>query len=61
MQTTAIVSPQLWIVFGVFVVGMLARDWGVFNRKAHEIRCREAARWTTGWGSLAVSLSARAR
>ena len=58
MQTTAIVSPQLWIIFGVFVVGMLALDLGVFNRKAHEIRFREAALWTTVWVSLAMIFNA---
>ena len=36
----------LWIVFNVFVLGMLAVDLGVFNRKAHVISIREAARWT---------------
>jgi tellurite resistance protein TerC len=36
----------LWIVFNIFVLGMLAVDLGVFNRKAHIISMREAARWT---------------
>jgi tellurite resistance protein TerC len=36
----------LWIVFNIFVLGMLAVDLGVFNRKAHVISLREAARWT---------------
>src|SRR5690606_14023838 len=30
----------------VFVLGMLAVDLGIFNRKAHVISIREAARWT---------------
>ena len=36
----------LWIVFNIFVLGMLAIDLGVFNRKAHVISIREAGRWT---------------
>jgi tellurite resistance protein TerC len=36
----------LWIVFNVFVLGMLAVDLGVFNRKAHVITVKEALRWT---------------
>src|SRR5688500_1733845 len=36
----------LWIVFNVFVLGMLAVELGVFNRKAHVISVKEALRWT---------------
>jgi tellurite resistance protein TerC len=36
----------LWVVFNVFVLGMLAVDLGVFNRKAHIISVKEASRWT---------------
>jgi tellurite resistance protein TerC len=32
--------------FLIFVLAMLAVDLGVFNRKAHEINIREAARWS---------------
>jgi tellurite resistance protein TerC len=35
-----------WVGFLVFVLVMLAVDLGVFNRKAHEINIREAARWS---------------
>ncbi|MEA2462775.1 MAG: tellurite resistance protein TerC, partial [Acidobacteriota bacterium] len=52
MQTS--VPPYLWIAFGVFVLGMLALDLGVFNRKAHEIRFREAVIWSIVWISLAM-------
>jgi tellurite resistance protein TerC len=53
-----IVSPQLWIVFGVFIVGILALDLGVFNRKAHEIGVREAAIATVIYVSLAMIFNA---
>ena len=44
----------LWGGFTLFVVGMLALDLGVFNRKAHSVSTREAATWTAVWVSLAV-------
>lgn len=36
----------LWIGFIAFVLIMLALDLGVFNRKAHVVRTREALGWT---------------
>ncbi len=42
-----------WLVFNVFVLAMLALDLGVFNRKAHVVRFREAIAWTLVWISLA--------
>ncbi len=44
----------LWIVFGVVVLGMLALDLGVFHRRAHAIRIKEAMAWSAVW--IAVSL-----
>jgi tellurite resistance protein TerC len=44
----------LWIAFNVFVLGMLAVDLGVFNRRAHVISLKEATRWT----ALVVTLAA---
>ncbi|HEX8620097.1 MAG TPA: TerC family protein [Thermoanaerobaculia bacterium] len=52
MHTT--VPTHLWVAFGVFVLGMLALDLGVFNRKAHEVRFREAVIWSSVWISLAM-------
>lgn len=43
-----------WVFFNLFVVGMLALDLGVFNRKAHRISVREAAIWSVVWISLAL-------
>ena len=51
---TSIVSPHLWVVFAVFVVGMLALDLGVFSRTPHEVKTREALTWTCVWVSLAL-------
>lgn len=43
-----------WILFGVFILVMLALDLGVFNRQAHVIGMREALLWVLFWVSLAV-------
>ncbi len=40
--------------FGVFIVGALALDLGVFHRKAHVVGAREALAWTIVWVTLAV-------
>ena len=31
------------------ILGMLALDLGVFHRRTHVVRAREAAIWTTVW------------
>jgi tellurite resistance protein TerC len=50
MSDTAI----LWIIFNVFVLGMLALDLGVFHRKSHQVSVKEALTWTGVWISLAL-------
>jgi tellurite resistance protein TerC len=44
----------LWIVFGIFVIVMMALDLGVFHRKAHEVKFKEALAWTIAWVLLAL-------
>jgi tellurite resistance protein TerC len=44
-----------WTIFGVFILAMLALDLGVFNRKAHVIKMKEALLWVSFWVSLAVA------
>ncbi len=46
-----------WIFFNVFVLLMLALDLGVFNRKAHEIKIKEALVWSGIWIILALSFN----
>ena len=43
-----------WVIFGVVVTAMLALDLGVFHRKAHAVRGREAAIWSVIWISVAL-------
>jgi len=44
----------LWIVFGIFIPVMLALDLGVFHRKDHIIKVKEALIWSAIWISLAL-------
>jgi tellurite resistance protein TerC len=48
----------LWIVFNVFVFAVLAIDLWVFNRKAHEVKIKEALGWSAVWISLALVFNA---
>ena len=43
-----------WIFFAVFILAMLALDLGVFNRKSHVIKMKEAMLWTLFWVTLAL-------
>ena len=44
----------MWIVFWVVVLGMLALDLGVFNRRSHVVGFREAIYWSGFWILLAL-------
>ena len=46
-----------WTVFIAFVLLMLALDLGVFHRKAHVVKVREALLWSIMWITLGVSFS----
>jgi len=43
-----------WILFNVFVVAMLVLDLGVFHRRAHTVKFREALLWSMVWIALAA-------
>lgn len=47
-------ATGLWIGFSLFILTMLALDLGLFNRKAHTIRYREAWIWSGVWVTLAM-------
>jgi tellurite resistance protein TerC len=47
-----------WVGFIAFVLAMLALDLGVFHRKAHEVRPKEAGIWTAVWVALALLFAA---
>jgi tellurite resistance protein TerC len=46
-------SIFLWIGFNIFILVMLAIDLGIFHRKAHEVRFKEAIIWSLIWIGLA--------
>jgi tellurite resistance protein TerC len=48
-------STWLWVGFSVFIITMLSLDLGLFNRKAHTIKYREAWIWSAVWVALALS------
>src|SRR5215203_720082 len=43
-----------WVGFIACVLVFLALDLGIFHRKAHEVKFREALLWTTVWFCLAM-------
>jgi len=43
-----------WLAFLLFVLAMLVLDLGVFNRKAHDVKFKEALTWTAVWIALAA-------
>ena len=48
----------LWIIFNIFVLGMLIVDLGIFHRKAHAVTTREATTWCLVWVTLAIVFNA---
>ncbi len=47
-------EPWWWVAFLGFVLAMLALDLGVFHRRSHEVKMREALTWTAVWVTLAL-------
>lgn len=47
-----------WVIFIVFVLLMLALDLGVFHRKSHSVKVKEALIWSGVWISLGLAFSA---
>lgn len=45
----------LWGAFAAAVLGLLALDLGVVNRRAHRPSLREAALWSAAWVALAAA------
>ncbi|HSL69988.1 MAG TPA: TerC family protein [Longimicrobiales bacterium] len=48
------VTIWFWVLFNLFILGMLALDLGVFHRRAHAISLREAAIWSAVWIALSL-------
>ncbi|NER11329.1 tellurite resistance protein TerC [Muriicola jejuensis] len=47
----------IWVAFISLIVVFLAMDLGVFNKRDHVIRSKEASLWTALWVTVALSFS----
>ena len=48
------INAYVWAGFLLFVVAMLAIDLGLFHKKSHEVKIKEALIWSAVWISLAL-------
>jgi tellurite resistance protein TerC len=48
-------TPLLWLVFNLFVLAAIALDLGVFHRRPHKMKMREAVTWTLIWVGLSLA------
>ncbi len=46
-----------WVLFNAFVLAMLAVDLGVFHRKAHTVKIKEALIWSGVWIALSLAFN----
>ena len=44
----------MWVLFAVVILGLLALDLGIFHRKSHTVKMREALTWSGVWIALAL-------
>jgi tellurite resistance protein TerC len=51
------ITPWHWVGFIACILVFLALDLGVFHRRAHVVRFKEALGWTTLWFCLAMLFS----
>lgn len=50
-------TPLFWILFNLFVVGLLLLDLLVFNRRAHAVKLGEALGWSAFWVMLSLGFN----
>jgi tellurite resistance protein TerC len=48
-------TPLLWLIFNLFVLAFIALDLGVFHRRPHKMKTREAITWTLVWVGLSAA------
>jgi len=48
---------SFYVGFTIFVFALLALDLGLFHRKAHEVRFKEALAWSVAWVALALTFN----
>ncbi|MDP3432098.1 MAG: TerC family protein [Bacteroidota bacterium] len=49
-----VIDGYVWAGFIAFVILLLAIDLGIFHRKSHEVKIKEALIWSALWISLAL-------
>lgn len=49
-----VIDIYVWIAFIAFIILLLILDLGVFHRKSHEVKIKEALIWSAVWISLAL-------
>jgi tellurite resistance protein TerC len=49
-----VITTGIWFGFIAFIILMLILDLGVFHRKTHEIKIKEALIWSAVWISMAL-------
>jgi len=47
-------SPLLYVIFTISIIALLVVDLGLFQRKSHEVKIKEALGWSAVWISLAL-------
>ena len=47
-------SPLLYVFFTIAIIALLVVDLGLFQRKSHEVKIKEALGWSAVWISLAL-------
>ena len=47
-------TPFLWLIFNLFVLAAIVLDLGVFHRRPHKMKTREAITWTLVWVGLSL-------
>jgi tellurite resistance protein TerC len=52
------ITPWHWVGFVLCILFFLALDLGVFHRRAHVVKFREAIGWSIGWSTLAMLFAA---
>jgi tellurite resistance protein TerC len=50
-------TPLFWILFNLFVIGLLLLDLLVFNRRAHAVKLSEALGWSAFWITLSLGFN----
>lgn len=55
VPTSAQIHLTHWLLFVGFVLVALGLDLGLFHRKSHTVRFREAVAWTVLWVTLALT------